>query len=107
MKKGAVLQVILALLTCMALSWHFSSAKQKNPMMPGSGNTTGKADIPRLNAPSATLYYLPDKYKNDIIYDKNHLREFAFRVKGTKKKLSCWKIEGEGQTISTLQKKGL
>lgn len=107
MKKRVVLQVILALLTCMALSWNFSSAKQKNPIMPGSGKITGKADAPRLNAPSATLYYLPDKYKNDIIYDKNHLREFAFRVKGTNKKVSCWKIEGEGADYFAVTKKGL
>ncbi|MFG6330053.1 MAG: hypothetical protein K1W06_11405 [Lachnospiraceae bacterium] len=107
MKKRAVLQVIMALLTCMALSWHLSSAKQKNTIMPGSGKITGKADTPRLNAPFVTLYYLPDKYKNDIIYDKNHLREFAFRVKGTKKKVSCWRIEGEGADYFNVTKKGL
>ncbi|MCI8748280.1 MAG: hypothetical protein HFH67_10515 [Lachnospiraceae bacterium] len=107
MKKRIILQIILALLTCIALSGHLSSAKQKNFIVPRSGKTTEKADTPRLNAPSVTLYYFPDKYKNDIVYDKSHLREFAFRVKGTKKKVSCWRIEGEGADYFNVTKKGL
>lgn len=107
MKKRIILQIILALLTCMALSGHLSSAKQKNFIVPESGKTTEKVGTPRLNATSVTLYYFPGKYKNDIIYDKSHLREFAFHVKGTKKKVSCWKIEGEGADYFSVTKKGL
>lgn len=103
MKKRMVLQVILVLLTCMALSG-FYSTKQKNLMV--SGKTAQKV-LPKLNASSVTLYYLPDKYKDNIAYDSSHLREFAFCVKGTKKKVQRWKIEGKDADYFSVTKKGL
>ncbi len=105
MKKKIILQVVLTFLICIALSKPASSAKQKHSAV--SGKTAEKADTPKLNAISIELYYLPDEYKNNIIYDSSHLREFAFRVKGPKKKVSCWRIEGEDADYFSVTKKGL
>lgn len=105
MKKRVVLQAVLAFLTCMALFGQISSAKQKHYEV--SGKTAEKAEAPKLNSTSVELYYLPDGYKSNIIYGSSHLREFAFRVKGTKKKVSCWRIEGEGADYFSVTKKGL
>ena len=53
------------------------------------------ADNPALNSRDVTLYYLSDKTKDYIQYDKNHIREYRFRVSGTKKEVRDWKITGE------------
>ena len=57
--------------------------------------TESTADNPALNSNDVTLYYLSEEYKNYITYDKNHLREYRFRVSGTKKEVRDWKISGE------------
>lgn len=54
------------------------------------------ADNPALNSRDVTLYYLAEDEKNYIKYDSSHLREYRFRVSGTKKKVRDWKITGEG-----------
>ena len=54
------------------------------------------ADHPVLNSSDITLYYLSDEYKDCITYDSSHLREYRFRVSGTKKEVKDWKITGEG-----------
>ena len=56
---------------------------------------TETADNPTLNSSNVTLYYLSEEYKNYITYDKSHLREYRFRVSGTKKEVRDWKISGE------------
>ncbi len=53
------------------------------------------ADNPILNSSDVTLYYLSDSYKDYIKYDSSHLREYRFRVSGTKKGVRDWKISGE------------
>lgn len=53
------------------------------------------ADNPVLNSRDVTLYYLSDKTKDYIQYDKNHIREYRFRVSGTTKEVRDWKIAGE------------
>lgn len=53
------------------------------------------ADNPVLNSSDVTLYYLSDKTKDYIRYDKNHIREYRFRVSGTTKEVRDWKISGE------------
>ena len=53
------------------------------------------ADHPVLNSSDVTLYYLSKEYKDYITYDKSHLREYRFRVSGTKKEVWDWKISGE------------
>ena len=54
------------------------------------------ADNPVLNSRDVTLYYLAEEEKNYIKYDSSHLREYRFRVSGTKKEVRDWKITGEG-----------
>lgn len=54
------------------------------------------ADNPVLNSRDVTLYYLAEDEKNYIKYDSSHLREYRFRVSGTKKEVKEWKITGEG-----------
>ena len=54
------------------------------------------ADNPVLNSRDVTLYYLAEDEKNYIKYDSSHLREYRFRVSGTKKEVKDWKITGEG-----------
>ena len=52
-------------------------------------------DNPVLNAADVTLYYLSDTYKPYIQYDENHLREFRFRISGTKEEVVKWELSGE------------
>ena len=42
-------------------------------------------DNPKLNSSDVTLYYLSEEYKDYITYESSHLREYRFRVSGTKK----------------------
>ena len=53
------------------------------------------ADNPVLSSRDVTLYYLSDKTKDYIQYDRNHLREYRFRVSGTKKQL--WEKAGKSR----------
>ena len=53
------------------------------------------ADNPVLNSRDVALYYLSEEYKDYITYDSSHLREYRFRVSGTKKEVRDWKISGE------------
>ena len=50
------------------------------------------ADHPVLNSSDVTLYYLSESYKDYIKYDSSHLREYRFRVYGTKKEVRDWII---------------
>ena len=53
------------------------------------------ADNPVLNSSDVTLYHPSESYKDYIKYDSSHLREYRFRVSGTKKEVRDWKINGE------------
>lgn len=52
------------------------------------------ADNPVLNSRDVALYYLFEEYKDYITYDSNHLREYRFRVSGTKKEVREWQLSG-------------
>lgn len=64
-------------------------------------------DKPVLNATDVSLYYLGDTYKSYIQYEPNHLREYRFRVSGTKKEVRTWKLEGEGKDFFQITDYGL
>lgn len=64
-------------------------------------------DNPVLNATDVSLYYLGDTYKDYIQYDPNHIREFRFRVSGTKKEVRTWELEGEGKDFFQITDYGL
>lgn len=64
-------------------------------------------DNPALNATDVSLYYLGDTYKCYIQYEPNHLREYRFRVFGTKKEVRTWKLEGEGKDFFQITDYGL
>lgn len=53
------------------------------------------ADNPVLNSSDVTLYHLSESYKDYIKYYSSHLREYRFRVSGTKKEVRGWRINGE------------
>lgn len=61
------------------------------------------ADDPVLKSRDVALYYLSEEYKDYITYDSSHLREYRFRVSGTKKEVREWQLSGPGQTISGLR----
>ena len=69
--------------------------------------TEPAADHPALNSSDVTLYYLSEEYKDYITYDKSHLREYRFRVSGTKKEVRDWKITGEGADYFQITDYGL
>lgn len=48
-----------------------------------------------LNSTDVTLYGLDDSYRDYIKYDSSHIREYRFRVSGTKKEVRTWDIIGE------------
>lgn len=65
------------------------------------------ADNPVLNSGDVTLYYLSEEYKNYITYDNSHLREYRFRVSGTKKEVRDWEISGDGAGYFNITDYGL
>lgn len=65
------------------------------------------ADHPVLNSSDVTLYHLSETYKDYIKYDSSHLREYRFRVSGTKKEVRDWKITGEGADYFRITDYGL
>lgn len=65
------------------------------------------ADHPVLNSSDVTLYYLSEEYKDYITYDSSHLREYRFRVSGTKKEVRDWKISGDGANYFEITDYGL
>lgn len=64
-------------------------------------------DNPVLNSKDVTLYYLSDNTKDYIKYDKNHIREYRFRVSGTKKEVREWKISGKDEEYFKITDYGL
>lgn len=66
-----------------------------------------ETDKPVLNATDVTLYYLSDAYKNDIQYNSNHIREYQFKVSGTKKEVKKWELSGEDADYFTITSYGL
>lgn len=68
---------------------------------------TVQKDNTVLNATDVSLYYLGDTYKNYIQYDASHLREYRFRVSGTKKEVRKWTLEGEGKDFFQITDYGL
>jgi len=69
--------------------------------------TEPTADNPVLNSSDVTLYYLSEEYKGYITYDSSHLREYRFRVSGTKKEVRDWKITGKGADYFRITDYGL
>lgn len=65
------------------------------------------SDNPMLNSRDVTLYYLGQDYKNYIKYDQNHLREYRFKVTGTKKEVRNWRIVGDNADYFTITDYGL
>ena len=65
------------------------------------------SDNPKLSSKDVALYYLSEEYKNYITYDHRHLREYRFRVSGTKKKVKRWKITGNGADYFRITDYGL
>lgn len=65
------------------------------------------SDNPKLSSKDVVLYYLSEEYKNYITYDHRHLREYRFRVSGTKKKVKRWKITGNGADYFRITDYGL
>lgn len=65
------------------------------------------ADNPKLSSNNVALYYLSEEYKDYITYDKNHMREYRFRVSGTKKEVRDWKISGTGADFFKITDYGL
>ena len=65
------------------------------------------ADHPVLNSSDVTLYYLSEEYKDYITYDRSHLREYRFRVSGTRKEVRDWKISGDGADYFDITDYGL
>lgn len=69
--------------------------------------TKPAADHPVLNSSDVTLYYLSEEYKDYITYDSSHLREYRFRVSGTKKEVRDWEITGDGANYFEITDYGL
>lgn len=65
------------------------------------------ADNTQLSSRDVALYYLSEEYKDYITYDSSHLREYRFRVSGTKKEVRDWKITGENADFFNITDYGL
>lgn len=64
-------------------------------------------DNPVLNSTDVTLYHLSAPDEKEFPYDKNHLREYRFKVSGTKKEVSKWEVIGENADYFTITAYGL
>ena len=64
-------------------------------------------DEPILNATDVSLYYMSDRAKRFVKDDKSHLREFRFRVSGTKKEVKKWELVGEDSGFFDITSYGL
>lgn len=64
-------------------------------------------DNPVLNSSDVTLYHLSNPDEKEFSYDKNHMREYRFRVSGTKKEVRKWEIVGEDADYFTITTYGL
>lgn len=64
-------------------------------------------DNPRLSSSDVTLYYLSEEYKDYITYDSSHMREYRFRVSGTKKEVKEWNLSGTGADYFKITDYGL
>lgn len=53
------------------------------------------------------MYYLSEEYRDYITYDSSHLREYRFRVSGTKKEVRDWKLSGKGADYFRITDYGL
>lgn len=73
----------------------------------GKKQKQAAADNPALNSSDVALYYLSEEYKDYITYDSSHLREYRFRVSGTKKEVRDWKLSGEGADYFKITEYGL
>ena len=65
------------------------------------------ADNPVLNSTDVTLYHLSNPDEKEFPYDKNHLREYRFRISGTKKEVSKWEVVGNDADYFTITTYGL
>lgn len=65
------------------------------------------ADNPVLSSSDVTLYHLSESYKDYIKYDSSHLREYRFRVSGTKKEVRDWEISENGAGYFNITDYGL
>lgn len=54
---------------------------------------------PVLNETDVSLYFLSEKYKDKIVYDDTHLREFRFKVNDTKMDVKKWELVGEDKDL--------
>ncbi len=73
----------------------------------GKKQKQAATDNPALNSSDVALYYLSEEYKDYITYDSSHLREYRFRVSGTKKEVRDWKLSGEGADYFKITEYGL
>lgn len=64
-------------------------------------------DNPVLNNTDVTLYHLSNPDEKEFPYDKNHIREYRFRVSGTKKEVSKWEVIGKDADYFTITSYGL
>lgn len=54
-----------------------------------------QSDNPVLNATDVMLYCVSDDYQSFVQENPNHLKEFQFKVSGTKQKVKSWTLLGE------------
>lgn len=66
-----------------------------------------ESDNPVLNSTDVTLYHLNDSDKDEIKYDSTHLREWRFKVTGTKLEVKKWELVGEDAEYFTITAYGL
>lgn len=66
-----------------------------------------EVDNPVLNSTDVTLYHLSDSDEKEFTYDKNHIREYRFKVSGTKKEVKKWEVIGEDADYFTITTYGL
>ena len=90
MRRKSRIVILFALALFLLMPGMAAEAKTK-PKLAEKKNPEPVADNLVLNSRDVALYYLSEEYKNYITYDSSHLREYRFRVSGTKREVRDWK----------------
>lgn len=106
-KKGNTVTLKAKKKGTVVITATYKKKKYKCRITVKAGKKEQAADNPKLSSSDVVLYYLSEEYKDYITYDKGHIREYRFRVSGTKKEVRDWEISGEDADYFKITEYGL
>ena len=106
LRRKSRIIILFALALLLLIPGMAAEAKTK-PKLAAKKKPEPVADNPVLNIRDVALYYLSEEYKDYITFDSSHLREYRFRVSGTKKEVREWQLSGPEADYFSIMDYGL